>query len=91
MLSEVWFLVIFHLIFLEELLDNACFICNIEKFEFEKQGMTFKRHCLKEHYLWNYVFFVTYLSSKEYKDMQALELQIWDKIQVNDISWLPFD
>ncbi len=35
-----------------------CFICGIDKATLEKQNNTFDNHTRKEHFLWNYIFFL---------------------------------
>jgi inositol 1,4,5-triphosphate receptor type 1/inositol 1,4,5-triphosphate receptor type 3 len=40
--------------------SNKCYICDITREAIEKQGSTFASH-IKQHFLWNYIFYVYYL------------------------------
>jgi hypothetical protein len=36
--------------------NNVCFICNIEREDFERLGIDFKNHIKRYHNMWNYIF-----------------------------------
>ena len=66
-----------------------CFICNIEKDEFIKQGISFEKHCEVEHNHWNYIYFLTHITVKSYSDFNGTETYIYDKWKQGNISWFP--
>ena len=70
---------------------NYCFICQISKIQYEKNGEVFKKHLLKEHNIWNYANFIMYINNKTEKDCNGLESKIFKKIQSRDHSWIPFN
>ena len=35
--------------------QNLCFICNIERPEFDRQGNGFEHHIRHEHHCWHYI------------------------------------
>lgn len=50
-----------------------CYICNIERESLEKKNEKFKDHITKKHFLWNYVFYIISLNSKNKTDYSGLE------------------
>lgn len=48
--------------------QKKCFICNIEKYKFEKAGINFEIHRKEEHNLWDYSNFLIMMSQKTEKD-----------------------
>ncbi len=39
--------------------------------------------------MWNYIFYKAYLSFKDRMDFNGNEKYIYDRMLINDISWLP--
>jgi hypothetical protein len=52
-------------------IQNKCFVCNLSKAVIEKTE-TFADH-IKDHYQWNYLFFIEYLQKKDPKSFSAPE------------------
>lgn len=50
---------------LEEDIKNKCYICNIERHEFDRYGSGFENHIQKDHNLWQYLYFLIYLKNKD--------------------------
>jgi hypothetical protein len=50
---------------LEEDLTSRCFVCSINRDEFEQVGLSFSRHIEDEHNMWKYLFFKIYLDVKD--------------------------
>jgi hypothetical protein len=68
---------------------NTCFVCNIEREDFEQLNLPFIQHIKHEHNLWDYVFFRMYLESKESVDYSGLESYCFAQIREQKISWFP--
>lgn len=68
---------------------NRCFICNLERTSFEKEGKSFERHVRVEHSIWNYLYYIVYLQSKDKLEYNGTESYIFDKLQKDDLSWFP--
>ena len=52
----------------DKLLDDTtskCFICSIDRDEFEQVGLSFNDHIINEHNVWKYLFFKIYLDLKD--------------------------
>jgi len=49
----------------EEDMKNVCFICSIDRTTFDRNGNGFDYHISAEHNLWNYVYFIVYIKTKD--------------------------
>jgi len=67
----------------------VCFICNLDRALFEKEGKSFLTHTRVEHYIWNYMYFLVYLETKDKFEYNGTESYIYDKIEADDLSWFP--
>jgi hypothetical protein len=53
---------------------NQCFICNLERFTFDKECEGgFTRHISKDHNLWYYVYYIVHLQSKDSSEYTGIE------------------
>ncbi|EGR32413.1 inositol -triphosphate type 3, putative [Ichthyophthirius multifiliis] len=68
---------------------NRCFICNIQKDIFENQSIKFNNHIQKQHNMWNYLYYIIHLKFKKNLDYDGTETYVQEKINVQDISWIP--
>ncbi|CAM9149389.1 unnamed protein product [Chrysoparadoxa australica] len=75
-------------------LTERCFICNIEREEFEKLSIDFESHIKHDHNMWMYVWFLIYLREKgergdssEFTGQEIYAAQMLLKNQ--DISCMP--
>jgi len=74
-------------------INHKCFVCGLSKEVFEKQsdiGNDFTKHIKKDHYMWNYIFFIAYLKDKDETEYTGIESYIYEKLQKSDFtSWFP--
>jgi len=68
---------------------NICFICNLERTAFEKEGFSFEKHIRVEHNVWNYLYYMVYLNMKDPLEYNGTESYVYDKYDRNDLSWFP--
>ena len=68
---------------------GTCFICNIEREDFEQLGISFKAHVKEEHNMWDYAFFRLYLEEKESIDYSGLETYCEELIRDDRTAWFP--
>jgi len=61
----------------------------LERTSFEKEGKSFARHVRVEHSIWNYLYYIVYLQSKDKLEYNGTESYIYDKLQSDDLSWFP--
>ena len=53
--------------------------------------INFEKHTNENHFTWNYVDFIIYLNVNNPKMFSAIEFYVLEKINNNDITWLPHD
>ncbi|EAR94170.2 cation channel family protein (macronuclear) [Tetrahymena thermophila SB210] len=70
-------------------MKNVCFICGLERYVFDKHADGFNNHIERDHQLWNYIFYMYYLSKKDSTDFNGVETEVIQKIKNEDISWFP--
>lgn len=68
---------------------NICFICEVEKDECEKNNISFKEHCEKEHNVWEYVNYMITLRLTDAQDMNATNSYCKEQLEAKNITWLP--
>ena len=54
----------------------------------EKKKEKFQTH-INRHYLWNYIFYIYALKSKDSTQYSGNEYDIAKKVQNGDITWFP--
>lgn len=78
--------------------DNVCFICGLgrETFERERVGkafflkrIEFNEHLHLNHYMWNYVYYIAYLSEKDSTEFSGLESKVWSKYLARSTEFFP--
>jgi len=78
-------------------IQNICFVCGHDRETLEKAndaqggvgGTGFINHIRKDHYLWNYLFYIAYIQDKEKTEYTGLESYIAEQIENEEISWFP--
>ncbi|KAJ3221956.1 hypothetical protein HK099_002856 [Clydaea vesicula] len=73
---------------LEEM-KSFCFICSMERKDFQHQSGGFDEHIKKDHYMWNYLKFLLYLNLRSTTDHSNIENIIFKKLTEEDFSWMP--
>jgi hypothetical protein len=73
----------------EEDINNKCFICSIDRVEFEKRKIAFADHLKYEHNTKTYIRFMIYLKLASEKDLDADQSFIINCIKERDISCFP--
>ena len=70
---------------------NICFICQISNDACMKRNIDFDKHVNDVHNIWNYVYFLAYLHLNNPNNFNRVENSVWEKLKVQDYSWLPFE
>ena len=65
--------------------NNVCFICSIDRYEFDRNGDGFEKHIEKDHHVFNYFYYMIYINDKPKTEYNGTESNIG-----NDSSWFPF-
>jgi hypothetical protein len=56
---------------------------------FEKEEKDFEYHSLHDHNLWDYVYYLMYLKSKDPLEYSGLEYYVNEKYKTRNTSWFP--
>eukprot|EP01135_Chromosphaera_perkinsii_P005608 Nk52_evm22s355 gene=Nk52_evmTU22s355 len=76
----------------DEYLRNHCFTCGIAKETFEREGHGFDKHIdqfVGEHNLWNYMFFMIYINTKDDTEFTGPEQYVFDQLEEDSFDWVP--
>ena len=69
---------------------NYCFICQLTRDDCLKKNIDFEQHVNKEHFIWNYLYFLTYLHINDPNNFNSIENYVWTKLGEQDITWIPY-
>lgn len=64
--------------------NNVCFICSIDRYEFDRNADGLEKHIDQDHNLFNYLYYKIYLMNKPVTEYNGTESMIG-----NDSSWFP--
>lgn len=73
----------------DEDMNNKCFICSIDRLEFEKRKISFKDHVEKEHNIRTYIEYLVWLKMINEKDLDGDQSFIMQCIKQEEISCFP--
>eukprot|EP01063_Lacrimia_lanifica_P001878 TRINITY_DN1097_c0_g2_i1.p1 TRINITY_DN1097_c0_g2~~TRINITY_DN1097_c0_g2_i1.p1 ORF type:complete len:3588 (+),score=1056.47 TRINITY_DN1097_c0_g2_i1:122-10885(+) len=73
----------------EQEMRTRCFICNVESSDFDKRADGFENHIVRDHNMWNYMFFVYYLATKPKDDLTGQESFVYNCILNLDLKFIP--
>ena len=69
--------------------NNVCYICQLTRDDCLKQNIDFESHVKTEHFVWNYLYFLTYLHINDPNNFNSIENYVWEKLEEQDITWIP--
>lgn len=75
----------------EEDKTNKCFICSIDRVEFEKKKIAFKDHLKYEHNSKTYIKYLVFLKLFDEKDLDADQSHIITCLKERDIGCFPVE
>ncbi len=59
---------------------NCCFICGLERGVFDQFADGFENHIKRDHHLWNYLYYLYHLRTKESTDYDGVESYVSKKV-----------
>jgi len=74
---------------IQEDIVGTCFVCGIDRTEFDRKGEGFDKHIKEDHNLWKYIALFIHLRKKPVEWFDGPESYVKAKIDKNDISFLP--
>jgi hypothetical protein len=75
--------------FIEEDMRTKCFICNIDRYTFDRNSYGFEQHIVEDHNVWQYLYFLVHLQEKDSTEYNGTESFCEKMIAIEDISWIP--
>ena len=69
--------------------NSVCYICQLTRDDCLKKNKDFNWHVKEEHFLWNYLYFLTYLHINDPNNFNSIENYVWEKLEEQDITWIP--
>ncbi len=61
-------------------MKNKCFICNLDRYTFDKYSDGFERHIDKDHNLWQYVYYIVHMQMKDPTEYTGIESYVQEKV-----------
>lgn len=74
---------------LEHDMNNICFICGREKYEFELRGSGWTEHMQLEHNAYAYLAFIIHIRRKPLNECNGIEKYVKNKMKIHDITFFP--
>ena len=73
----------------EEDKNDKCYICQKTRDDCLKDNINFDNHVKETHFIWNYLYFLTYLHISDPNNLNSIENYVWEKLEDQDITWIP--
>ncbi|KAK9764437.1 hypothetical protein K7432_008041 [Basidiobolus ranarum] len=70
-------------------MKSVCFICNISATEFQKHAKGFEHHIKHDHNIWQYLFFLVHLKTKDVTEYTSQESYVAEMLKDSDYSFFP--
>ena len=69
--------------------NNVCYVCGYTRTQFSALSKNFDNHINKQHYFWNYIYFLYYMNTVGVMDLSGVEQSANDSYQIRKTDWLP--
>ena len=69
--------------------NNVCYICQMSRDGALRKNIDFDMHVEKDHYIWNYLYFLAYLHISDPNNLNSIENYVWKKLEEQDNTWIP--
>jgi hypothetical protein len=74
---------------IEKDVKNKCLICNLDRNKFDHTSSGFHKHITEDHNVWQYLYFIAYLLSKDNTEYNGVESYCSAQVAAQEISWIP--
>jgi len=74
---------------IEEDIRNKCFVCGIEREQFDRNAEGFDRHISSDHHVFHYIYFFMYLRRKERTEYTGPEQYVADLLKSRAWHFMP--
>lgn len=69
--------------------ENICFICNINRDNFLRNKICFKKHISKIHNKMDYIYYIIFLVTRKRNNLSRLDKFILEKFIIGEFYWMP--
>ncbi len=70
----------------EEILKNTCFICGLDRSQFDNKAVSFEDHVRHEHNMWHYLYFIVLIRVKDPTEFTGPESYVYAMVKVRQSS-----
>ena len=70
---------------------NVCYICQLDRDGALRENIDFDIHVKKDHFIWNYLYFLSYLHISDPNNLNSIENYVWKKLEEQDNTWIPME
>lgn len=70
-------------------IEHKCFICGLDKFQFEVWRLPWKNHTNMDHNVYAYLAYIIYIKHKPEVDCSGIELYVRERIKEKDVAFFP--
>jgi hypothetical protein len=74
---------------IEEAVTERCFICGVNRFEFETKNKSWLDHTQKEHNAFAYLYFILYVQQKPGNQCSGVEKHVKQLVLREDPNFFP--
>lgn len=72
---------------MQEDMKTKCFVCGLDRYTFEKNADGFKMHIERDHQVWNYLYYLYYITKKDKTELNGIESYVTEKCADYNIEW----
>ena len=73
----------------ENVLNNVCYICSIERGDFEIKGVDYENHILKEHNVLNYFHYILKVQTSDQQNLNSMDYEVLNAMNDNRTDFFP--
>ena len=75
----------------DSLVMNTCFICGLNKSQFDSRSSGWSAHVFQDHNAYAYMFYVFYLQEKKMSHCDGLEKFVKEKMRASNVDFFPLN
>lgn len=70
-------------------MKNICFICGLDRAEFDRFADGFENHIERDHQLWYYVYYVYHIENMDKTSHNGIESYVSHQYESFEYDWFP--
>lgn len=70
-------------------IEHKCFICGLDKFQFEVWRLPWRNHVNMDHNVYAYLAYIIYIKHKPEEDCNGIELYVKAQIKAKEVAFFP--